>query len=109
MRAAALAVRFLCELAMLAALAYAGFELGEGAMGWVAGVGLPALAAATWGAFVAPKARWPVSTAVRLAIEAALFGAAVVGLALAERPLLAGILGAAAAATSLVNAAGEPQ
>ncbi len=92
---------------MLVAFAYVGFELGSGVWGWIFGIGLPVLAATAWGAFVAPKARWPVSPPVRLAIEAVLFGAAAVGLVLADQPLPGVILAVAAGATSLVNAATE--
>lgn len=105
LRGAVLAIRFLCELAMLAALGYWGFEVGEGAGAWLLGIGAPALAIAIWGAFVAPKARWPVAVPARLAIELVLFGAAVLGLFAIDRPLLAVLLGLAAGTTSLLNVA----
>ena len=57
LRGATLIARFLCELAMLAALAFWGYVVGEGPWAWLLGVGAPALAAVVWGAFVAPKAR----------------------------------------------------
>jgi hypothetical protein len=60
LRGVTLTVRFLCELAMLAALAYWGFTVGDGAGAWVLGIGAPLMAAIIWGAWVAPKARWPV-------------------------------------------------
>lgn len=89
---------------MLAALAYWGFDATDGALAWVLGIGAPLLAITVWGAFVAPKARWPVSTPVRLAIEFALFGAAVVGLVVAGQTVLAAVLAVAASVTSVVNA-----
>jgi hypothetical protein len=49
LRGVTLTVRFLCELAMLAALAYWGFTVGDGAGAWVLGVGAPLLAAVVWG------------------------------------------------------------
>jgi hypothetical protein len=56
LRGSTLAVRFLCELSMLAALAFWGFQVGDGVGAWMLGIGAPLLAAAVWGAFVAPKA-----------------------------------------------------
>jgi hypothetical protein len=105
LRGVTLTVRFLCELAMLAALAYWGSTVGDGA--WVLGVGAPLLAAAAWGAWVAPKARWPVPIPTRVVIELVLFGAAVGALAVAGQPLAAAVLGVAALASSLLNAAQE--
>jgi hypothetical protein len=105
LRGVTLTVRFLCELAMLAALAYWGFTVGAGA--WVLGVGAPLLAAAVWGAWVAPKAWWPVPIPTRVLIELVLFGAAAGALAAAGQPLAAVVLGVAALATSLLNASPE--
>jgi hypothetical protein len=48
LRGVILTLRFLCELAMLAALAYWGFTVGDGAGAWVLGVGAPLLAAVVW-------------------------------------------------------------
>jgi hypothetical protein len=104
-----LTVRFLCELAMLAALAYWGFTVGDGASTWVLGIGAPLLAAVVWGAWVAPKARWPVPLPTRVVIELVLFGAAVGALAVAGQPLVAVVLAVAALATSLPNASQERQ
>jgi Protein of unknown function (DUF2568) len=109
LRGVTLAVRFLCELAMLAALAYWGFIVGDGIGAWMLGVGTPLLAAVVWGAWVAPKARWPVPMPVRVVIELVLFGAAVGGLTVAGQPALAVVLGVAALVTSLLNASQERQ
>jgi Protein of unknown function (DUF2568) len=109
LRGVTLTVRFLCELAMLAGLAYWGFAVGDGAGAWVLGVGAPLLAAVVWGALVAPKARWPVPIPTRVVVELVLFGAAVGALAVAGQPLAAVVLGVAALATSLLNAAQERQ
>jgi hypothetical protein len=89
---------------MLAALAYAGFELADGAAAWLLGLGAPALAVAVWAAFVAPKAARPVPTDARLGIEFALFGLAVGGLVAVDRPVPGLVLGVAAATTSIANA-----
>jgi hypothetical protein len=43
LRGGTLTVRFLCELAMLAALAYWGFSVGAGVGAWVLGLGAPLL------------------------------------------------------------------
>jgi hypothetical protein len=74
LRGITLTVRFICELAMLAALA-------------------------------APKARHPVATSTRLAIEAVIFGMAAAGLIAAGQPALGIVLAAVAATTTLLNAA----
>ena len=109
LRGVTLTVRFLCELAMLAALAFWGFGAGEGVGAWALGIGAPLLAAATWGAFVAPKARWPVPAPLRVAIELVLFGLAAAALAAAGQPLAAVVLGVAGVVTSLLNEAQERQ
>lgn len=77
------AVRFLAELAMLVALAYVGWRLAAGnqALGIVLAVLLVGLAASVWGRWVAPRSGARLQDPPRLAVEVALFGAAVVGLA----------------------------
>ena len=45
LRGATLTARFLCELAMLAALAFWGYVVGEGPWAWLLGVGAPVMAA----------------------------------------------------------------
>jgi hypothetical protein len=107
LRGVTLTVRFLCELALLAALAYWGFHAGDGVGAWLLGLGAPLLAAGVWGAFVAPRARWPVAIPARVALELVLFAAAAVGLAVAGQPVLAVVLGVVALATSLLNASQE--
>jgi uncharacterized protein DUF2568 len=109
LRGATLTVRFLCELAMLAALAYWGFTVGDGVGAWLLGIGAPLLAALVWGALVAPKAGWPVPIPTRVAIELVVFGAAAAALAVAGQPLAAVVLGVAGFATSLLNASQERQ
>ena len=109
LRGVTLTVRFLCELAMLAALAYWGFTVGDGIGVWMLGVGAPLVAAIVWGAWVAPKSRWPVPMPVRVVIELVLFGAAVGGLTVAGQPVLAVVLGVAGLVTSLLNASQERQ
>src|SRR4029453_4188688 len=107
LRGVILTVRFLCELALLAALAYWGFTVGDGVGAWALGIGAPLLSAVVWGALVAPKARWPVPIPTRVAIELVLFGAAVGALVVAGQPMLALVLGIAALVTTLLNASQE--
>lgn len=109
LRGATLALRFGCELTMLAALAYAAFQLGGRTWAWVLGLAAPVLAAAVWGVFVAPKSRHRAPGTLRVAIEVLLFGAAVTGLALTGHRWLAASLGVVALATSLLNESQERQ
>lgn len=112
LRASVLGLRFLCELGLLAGLAYWGFRVGEGAWGFVLGIGAALLAAVIWGLFVAPKARRPVPLAVRVLIEIDLFVLTAILLWFAEQRSLAIALGMLGVGTSLVNAwqehRGEP-
>ncbi len=87
-----LALVFVLELCMLAALAYWGFNTGSGTLiHIVLGIGAPLIAAVVWGLFVAPRAVKPVSPLVRLALRLLVFGSAVLGLAVAGQPSLAAI------------------
>ena len=54
LRGATLIARFVCELAMLAALAFWGYVVGEGVWAWLLGLAAPAAAGIVWGMFVAP-------------------------------------------------------
>jgi uncharacterized membrane protein HdeD (DUF308 family) len=79
-----LALRFLLELAALAALAYWGWTQHTGALRFLLAFGLPVLAAVIWATFSVPgdrsrsgKAPVPVHGVVRLLLEALLFGSAV--------------------------------
>jgi Protein of unknown function (DUF2568) len=109
LRGVTLTVRFLCELAMLAALTSWGFQAGDGVTAWVLGIGAPLLAAVVWGALVAPKARWPAPIQVRVVIELVLYAAAVAALVVTGQPVLAVALAVAALTTSLLNAWQERQ
>lgn len=112
LRGITLGVRFLCELGMLAALAFWGAQVGDGIGGAALALAAPIAAAGVWWAFVAPKARWPAPIGVRVAIEFVLFGAACVALWSAGQPALAIVLAVLAAVTSVLNAvqerSGEP-
>lgn len=86
-------IRFLLELCALAALGYWGFTIGQNlALKILLGLGAPLLAAVAWGAFVAPKARWPAREPWRLLVEVVVFGAASAALWASGHPLPAGLL-----------------
>jgi Protein of unknown function (DUF2568) len=74
-RAANLALRFLLELAALAALAYWGWGVT-----WVLAIAAPAAWIALWATFGSPKARVTPSTPQRIVFETIVFGAAAVAL-----------------------------
>jgi hypothetical protein len=89
-----LALRFLLELAALAAIGTRGFHAGDGVLASTAlGLGVPLLAAATWGVFRVPNdpGDAPVSIPgpVRLMIELALWSGATAALVASDRPVLA--------------------
>lgn len=100
-----LAPRFVLELALLTALAVAGWRLPDARWAQVAlAVALPVAAAVLWGLVVSPKARAGAPLTVRLAVEIALFAsasallwatgseAAAITLAVAETVVLGGLL-----------------
>jgi hypothetical protein len=89
-KAALLTVRFLTEVALLAALAVTGAALGgKPAMQVTLGVLLPAVAVAVWGRFVAPRASRRLPDPARLSVEVALFLVSAGGLALGGHATLA--------------------
>ncbi|HEY7258298.1 MAG TPA: DUF2568 domain-containing protein [Gaiellales bacterium] len=93
MKAANLALRFLLELAALAALAYWGWGVS-----WVLAIAAPAAWIALWATFGSPKARVKLSTPQRIVFEAIAFGAAAAALWGAGQETLAVVLFAAWAA-----------
>ena len=100
MRAGNLALRFLLELAALVTLGYWGATATDGTAARVLlGVGLPLAAAVFWGAFVAPRARVVLPTAVRMALGLAVFACAAA--ALVDRGQVG--LGISFAGASLLN------
>jgi Protein of unknown function (DUF2568) len=103
LRGVILIARFVCELAMLAALAFWGYVVGEGVWAWLLGLAAPAAAGIVWGTFVAPRAKVPVPAPVRVAIELVLYAAAAAGLAAAGQPVAAAVLGVAGLVTSVLN------
>lgn len=88
MIAANLALRFLLELAGLASLAVVGFQLpGDGALRWVAAVGLPLLLAVAWGLVVAPNTQNGLASVHKELIGTALLVAAAGAVAIAGQPV----------------------
>ncbi len=77
-------VRFVSELAMLGAFGYVGFHLvgddASPAIRLALAVGLPAVAAVAWWAWVAPRAPRRLTDPARLGVEIVLFAAAATGL-----------------------------
>lgn len=72
-----LAAVFLLELAAFAALAYGSWRLAGPQLRLVLVFAIPAAAILLWGLFVAPKARIVLPVAGRLAVELAVYAAAV--------------------------------
>jgi hypothetical protein len=98
-----LGVRFLLELAMLAALAWTGSELTSSLAANIAlAIALPLVAAGVWGAWVAPKASSRLPDPARLLVELVLFAAASAGLALVGHPVLAIVLAVLVVANTAV-------
>ena len=92
LKGANLALAFLLELCLLAALGYWGFRVGQGMLGkWALGLGAPLLLAVVWGAFMAPKAWRPLPGMAHLLGAIVLFGLGVAALFVAGQPRLAGI------------------
>jgi hypothetical protein len=75
------AIRFLLELCVLAAVGYWGFKTGSG---WLLkillGIGAPLLIAVIWGMFGAPKANMQLQGFMLIALEVVVFGSGVAAL-----------------------------
>lgn len=72
-RAAALTLRFLLELALLAGVGVLAWSIAPGWWSWPAAILAVVVVATLWGLFLSPKARIPLPPAGGLAIEAVLF------------------------------------
>jgi hypothetical protein len=85
-----LALAFLLELCMLAALGYWGYTLDQGlAVRVVAGLGAPIVAAVLWGVWMAPRASKRLPEPWHLIAELIIFGLAIAALYAAGQPRLA--------------------
>ena len=84
-----LALRFLLELCMLAAVAFWGFKTQNNwLMKIFLGIGLPVLIATLWGMFLAPKATRPLSGVSFLSLEMILFATGALALFASGKPTL---------------------
>ena len=100
-----LALAFVLELCMLAALCYWGFVAGHGLPQKLAlGLGTPLVVAVIWGLFAAPRATWPLPRAALFALKALLFCSAAVALWAAGQPALAVVFIAAVALNAALMA-----
>jgi hypothetical protein len=89
-KSANVAVRFLLELCLLAALGYWGFQTERGLIvKIVLGLGLPLLVAILWGIFLAPASSMRLHGPVSLVLEWALFGIGAAALYATGYPRLA--------------------
>jgi hypothetical protein len=96
LKGANLALAFLLELCLLAALGYWGFRVGQGPLAkWALGLGSPLLLAAVWGAFMAPKAWRPLPGVAHLLAAIVLFGLGAAALYAAGQSRLAWIFAVA--------------
>jgi hypothetical protein len=93
-----LALAFLLELCILAALADWGLQTGSGPLAkTVLGIGAPLLTAVIWGLFLARKATVRMPRPIYAALKAAIFFLAMLALAVAGHPTLAWIFAVVAA------------
>jgi len=93
---AAQALKFVLELAMLAAYAIAFFRLIPGPLlSWVAAIGAPILVGVVWGLLIAPRAPVSLGVPARVVLTAVIFAGAITALALAGRPVAAVVLAVA--------------
>jgi hypothetical protein len=95
-----LALKFLLELAALAAFALWGASIAGGLAAVVLAVGLPVVAAVLWGRFAAPRSRRRLPLRLRAPFELGVFALAALALWGAGSPAW----GAAFAAIAAVNA-----
>jgi hypothetical protein len=91
-----LALRFVLELAAIAALAYWGTQTGSGAVSWLLAVVAPGLFVLVWGTLLAPRARRRLPMRARIPLELVLFGLAAAALAAAGPVWLGVAFGAVA-------------
>jgi hypothetical protein len=100
-RAANLALKFLLELAAIAALAYWGATAADGVLAVVLAVAAPAVFIVLWGLFAAPRAARRLPARSRIPLELGLFAVAALALVRAGSPVLAAVF----AVLVVVNAA----
>jgi hypothetical protein len=98
-----LALAFLLELGMLAALSYWGFKTGQSWLGKIGlGLGAPLLAAGVWGVFLSPKAVVTIPQPLKFGLKLGVFGCAVAALATVGQLELAWVFGLLVALNQLL-------
>lgn len=98
LRAVNLTVAFLLEIAMLVAFAVWGFDLDAPlAVRLLAGLGIPLLVAAFWGAFLSPRSTRRLVMPWIVLVKAVLLGSAALALLVSAHPVLALLLASTAA------------
>ncbi len=84
-----LALAFLLELGVLAALGFWGFSTASGTVAKVVlGIGLPLAAIVVWSLFGSPKAMWHLNGIWRVLLQIVFFGSAAVALFTAGQRVL---------------------
>src|SRR5512143_3749185 len=93
-KSANLALAFILELCMLAALGYWGFMTGSATVvQLILCLGVPLLAAVVWGIFLAPASSRRLREPLHLILEVLIFASAIIALYTAGQPTLAVIFG----------------
>ncbi|HEU4573020.1 MAG TPA: YrdB family protein [Candidatus Limnocylindrales bacterium] len=97
-----LAIRFLLELAALAAAIAVGASVGSPPLGFAGGVFAGIAFVVVWGLWIAPRARFALPPTARLVIGSLVMLAAAVGLVLTGQPTLGIVLIAAIVANAIL-------
>ncbi|HEY2778467.1 MAG TPA: YrdB family protein [Gaiellaceae bacterium] len=97
-----LALKFLLELAAVAAVALWGASVEHGVTAVVLAIGLPAVVAVLWGTLAAPRARHRLPLRVRAPFELGVFALAALALWGAESASLAAAFAVLAAANAVL-------
>ena len=93
-KSANLALSFILELCMLAALGYWGFKTGSATVvQLILCLGVPLLAAVVWGILMAPTSPRRLREPFHLILEVIIFALAIIALYTAGQPTLAAIFG----------------
>ena len=93
-KSANLALSFILELCLLAALGYWGFKTGgTTVVQLILCLGVPLLTAVVWGIFLAPASARRLREPLHLILEVLIFAIAIVALYTAGQPILAVIFG----------------
>ena len=109
MRAANDAARFALELCLLAAVAYGGWSIADGVLGWLLAVAAPAAVAVVWGLFVSPKAKFDLQHPAVFAIELLVWAAVAVSLVAADQEVLGIVFAVVAFVSGTLNYASHDE